>query len=55
VVKKLMATKYRNVSIPADLYEKLQELVKSGKGYVSVSDCVKDAIRDTLRKYNLLP
>jgi hypothetical protein len=36
--------KYRNI-IPVDLYVKLEELVKAGQGYVSVSDCAKDAIR----------
>jgi Arc/MetJ-type ribon-helix-helix transcriptional regulator len=51
-----MATKYKNVSIPADLYDKLVELWKSGKaGYVSVSDCTKDAIRELLRKHKMLP
>ena len=51
-----MRKKYRNISVPEELYRKLEELVKSHKGgYVSVSDAVKDAIRKLLRKYKLLP
>jgi Arc/MetJ-type ribon-helix-helix transcriptional regulator len=51
-----MVKRYRNVSIPQELYEKVEELVQSQKsGYVSVSDAVKDAIRDLLRKNKLLP
>lgn len=51
-----MTKRYKNVSIPEELYNKLDELVDSGKGgYVSVSDAVKDAIRELLRKYNVLP
>jgi Arc/MetJ-type ribon-helix-helix transcriptional regulator len=51
-----MPKRYKNVSIPKELYEKLEELVKQEKvGYVSVSDAVKDAIRELLRKHKLLP
>lgn len=51
-----MTKRYRNVSIPDELYEKLEKLAKSEKsGYVSVSDAVKDAIRELLRKYQMLP
>jgi Arc/MetJ-type ribon-helix-helix transcriptional regulator len=51
-----MRKKYRNISVPEELYRKLEELVKSRRGgYVSVSDVVKDAIRELLRKYKLLP
>ena len=51
-----MTKRYRNVSIPEDLYEKVEKLVKSEKsGYVSVSDAVKDAVRELLRKYKMLP
>jgi hypothetical protein len=53
---RFMVKRYRNVSIPQELYEKVEELVQSRKsGYVSVSDAVKDAIRDLLRKNKLLP
>lgn len=51
-----MVKRYRNVSIPEDLYVKLEKLVESEKaGYVSVSDAVKDASRELLRKHKLLP
>ena len=51
-----MTKRYKNVSIPEELYVKLEELIKSKKaGYVSVSDAVKDAIRELLRKYKILP
>jgi Arc/MetJ-type ribon-helix-helix transcriptional regulator len=52
-----MPTKqYRNVSIPKELYDKLENLVDSKQaGYVSVSDAVKDAVRELLRKHQLLP
>jgi len=51
-----MPKRYRNVSIPVELYEKLERLVATeGSGYVSVSDAAKDAIRELLRKNNLLP
>ena len=48
--------RYRNVSLPQELYQKVEELVQSKKsGYVSVSDAVKDAVRELLRKNKLLP
>lgn len=51
-----MPQKYRNVSIPEELYTKLETLVETKQaGYVSVSDAVKDAIRELLRKHQLLP
>jgi Arc/MetJ-type ribon-helix-helix transcriptional regulator len=51
-----MPKRYKNVSIPVELYEKLEKLVESKQGgYVSVSDAVKDAIRELLRKNKLLP
>ena len=51
-----MPKRYRNVSIPVELYEKIEKLVATkGSGYVSVSDAVKDAIRELLRKNKLLP
>jgi Arc/MetJ-type ribon-helix-helix transcriptional regulator len=51
-----MPKRYRNVSIPVELYEKLEKLVESKQaGYVSVSDAVKDAVRELLRKNKLLP
>jgi Arc/MetJ-type ribon-helix-helix transcriptional regulator len=51
-----MPQKYRNVSIPQELYTKLETLVENKQaGYVSVSDAVKDAIRELLRKHQLLP
>ncbi len=51
-----MVKRYKNVSLPEELYLKLEELVKSDKsGYVSVSDAVKDAVRELLRKHKLLP
>jgi Arc/MetJ-type ribon-helix-helix transcriptional regulator len=51
-----MPKKYKNVSLPQDLYDKLEKLVESNDaGYVSVSDAVKDAVRELLRKHKLLP
>jgi Arc/MetJ-type ribon-helix-helix transcriptional regulator len=51
-----MPKQYRNVSIPEELYVKLETLVDSKQaGYVSVSDAVKDAVRELLRKHDLLP
>jgi Arc/MetJ-type ribon-helix-helix transcriptional regulator len=51
-----MPKRYKNVSVPVELYEKLELLVKTKEsGYVSVSDAVKDAIRELLRKHQLLP
>lgn len=51
-----MPKQYRNVSLPEELYAKLETLVESKQaGYVSVSDAVKDAVRELLRKHNLLP
>lgn len=51
-----MPKQYRNVSLPEELYDKLETLVESKQaGYVSVSDAVKDAVRELLRKHNLLP
>ena len=51
-----MVKRYRNVSIPEELYIKLERLVESEKaGYVSVSDAVKDSVRELLRKHGLLP
>jgi Arc/MetJ-type ribon-helix-helix transcriptional regulator len=51
-----MPKQYRNISIPQELYAKLETLVDSEKaGYVSVSDAVKDAVRELLRKHALLP
>ena len=46
-----MPKRYKNVSIPVELYKKLEKLVESKQaGYVSVSDAVKDALRELLRK-----
>lgn len=51
-----MVKRYRNVSLPEELYLKLEKLVESEKaGYVSVSDAVKDSVRELLRKHELLP
>jgi Arc/MetJ-type ribon-helix-helix transcriptional regulator len=51
-----MPKRYKNVSIPVELYEKIEKLVEAKQsGYVSVSDAVKDAVRELLRKNNLLP
>ena len=47
-----MPKRYKNVSIPVELHEKLEKLVESKQaGYVSVSD----AVRELLRKNKLLP
>ncbi len=55
-VHQSMVKRYRNVSIPEELYVKLNELVSTRKaGYVSVSDAVKDAVRELLRKNKLMP
>lgn len=51
-----MPKQYRNVSLPKELYDKLENLVESKEGgYVSVSEAVKDAVRGLLRKHKLLP
>ena len=51
-----MVKRYRNVSVPEELYQKLEKLVETKEsGYVSVSDAVKDAVRELLRKHHLLP
>ncbi len=51
-----MPKQYRNISIPEEIYAKLETLVDSKQaGYVSVSDAVKDAVRELLRKHALLP
>jgi Arc/MetJ-type ribon-helix-helix transcriptional regulator len=51
-----MPQKYKNISLPKELYDKLEELVDSKEaGYVSVSDAAKDAVRELLRKHKLLP
>lgn len=51
-----MVKRYRNVNIPEELYLRLEKLVESEKaGYVSVSDAVKDSVRELLRKHKLLP
>ena len=51
-----MPKQYKNVSLPKELYDKLETLVESKQaGYVSVSDAVKDAVRELLRKHKLLP
>jgi len=51
-----MPKKYKNVSLPQELYDKLETLVESKQvGYVSVSDAVKDAVRELLRRHELLP
>jgi Arc/MetJ-type ribon-helix-helix transcriptional regulator len=51
-----MPKRCKNVSIPVELHEKLEKLVESKQaGYVSVSDAVKDALRELLRKNKLLP
>ncbi len=51
-----MVSRYRSVSIPEELYLRLEKLVNANEsGYVSVSDTVKDAVRELLRKNDLLP
>jgi Arc/MetJ-type ribon-helix-helix transcriptional regulator len=51
-----MPKKYKNISLPQELYDKLEELVESKEaGYVSISDAVKDAVRDLLKRHKLLP
>lgn len=51
-----MPKRYKNVSIPIELYQKIEELVEAKEcGYVSVSDAVKDAVRELLRKNKRLP
>jgi Arc/MetJ-type ribon-helix-helix transcriptional regulator len=51
-----MPKRYKNVGIPLELYEKLGKLVEAKEsGYVSVSDAVKDAVRELLRKNKILP
>jgi Arc/MetJ-type ribon-helix-helix transcriptional regulator len=51
-----MPKRYKNVSLPIELYEKVEKLVGNKEcGYVSVSDAIKDAVRELLRKNKLLP
>jgi len=52
----LLCPNATNVSIPLELYEKIEKLVATKEsGYVSVSDAVKDPVRELLRKNNALP
>jgi len=47
-----MTSEYKNVSIPQFLNGKLEKLVATEEsGYVRVSDAVKDAVRELLRKH----
>ncbi len=42
---------YRNLSIPEQLYEEIEEFVKkSGGRFVSVSEAVRTAIREFLNR-----
>ena len=43
--------RYRNVAIPEELYERCEEIVKSGiLGYSSVSEFIRDAVRRRLEE-----
>lgn len=43
--------KYRTVSIPESLFERIEEIVESDKSsYVSVSEFVKEVVRNRLRE-----
>ena len=47
--------KWRTVSLPAVLVERVEALVESGKyGYRNVPDFVTDAVRRLLREYGYL-
>ena len=47
--------KWRTVSLPAVLVERIEALVESGKyGYRNVPDFVTDAVRRLLREYGYL-
>ena len=47
--------RYRTIAIPEDLYEKCEQVVKSGDlGYSSVSEFVKEAIRKRLEELKII-
>ena len=42
---------YRAITIPEGLYERLEQYVKESNGfYVSISEVVREALRDYLRQ-----
>ncbi len=46
-----MPYKYKSVSIPEDLYRKIIDVIKdSEKGYTSISEFIKDAVRRRLEE-----
>lgn len=47
---------YKSVTIPEELYELINEVVKNKKqyGYGNVSEFVREAIRDKLKQLGLL-
>ena len=53
--KRLKETRYRTVSIPSVLWDKIDAAVETGKyGYQNVPDFVLDSIRKRLRELGLL-
>ena len=51
----MVTRKWRTVSLPAVLVERIEALVKSNKyGYRNVPDFVTDAVRRLLREYGYL-
>lgn len=43
---------FRTVSIPAELYTKIESIVKNRElRYTSVADFVKDAVRDKIKEF----
>ncbi|MFQ6085279.1 MAG: ribbon-helix-helix domain-containing protein [Candidatus Bathyarchaeia archaeon] len=46
-----MRKKYRTVSIPEDLYDRIEDAVNNGNGgYTSVGEFVRESVRRTLRE-----
>jgi Arc/MetJ-type ribon-helix-helix transcriptional regulator len=44
-----MSQKYKTVSIPINLYETVRMIVKISPRYISMSEFVKEAIRDKIK------
>lgn len=41
---------YRSLTIPEGLYKQLEKYVESHSGYVSISEVVREALREFLKK-----
>jgi len=42
--------RYRTISIPEELVEKIEQVVAGGYGYTSLSEFVKECLRNRLRE-----